>query len=113
MAQEKAAETPATVGSANVFADLGFADSDVRLAKADLAVNIKSEIRRRGLTQAQVVELTGLTQPEVSRIGSVKTDGFSQERLLDVLRKVGMDVEIRLHHREDGQLGTLKVLQTA
>jgi predicted XRE-type DNA-binding protein len=65
------------------------------------------------LTQAQVIELTGLTQPEVSRIGSVKTDGFSQERLLDVLRKVGMDVEIRLHHREDGQLGTLKVLETA
>jgi predicted XRE-type DNA-binding protein len=54
-----------------------------------------------------------LTQPEVSRIGSVKTDGFSQERLLDVLRKFGMDIEIRLHHREDGQLGTLKVLETA
>jgi len=45
------------------------------------------------------VELTGLTQPEVSRIGSVKTDGFSQERLLDLLRKFGMDIEIRLHHR--------------
>ena len=89
MAEEKAAESPATVGSANVFADLGFADSDVRLAKADLAVNIKSEIRRRGLTQAQVVELTGLTQPENSSIGKVETDGFSQERLQDVLRRLG------------------------
>jgi predicted XRE-type DNA-binding protein len=113
MARAKGAEAPATVGSANVFADLGFGDSAERLIKADLAIHIKSEIRRRALTQAQVVELTGLTQPEVSRIGSVRTDGFSQERLLDVLRKFGMDIEIRLHHREDGQLGTLKVLETA
>jgi predicted XRE-type DNA-binding protein len=89
MAQKKAAETPATVGSANVFADLGFADSEVRLAKADLAINIKSEIRRRGFTQAQVVELTGLTQPEISSIGKVETDGFSEERLVDVLRSLG------------------------
>jgi predicted XRE-type DNA-binding protein len=113
MAQAKGVEARATVGRANVFADLGFGDSEERLVKADLAIHIKSEIRRRCLTQAQVVELTGLTQPEVSRIGSVKTDGFSQERLLDVLRKFGMDIEIRLHHREDGQLGTLKVLETA
>jgi predicted XRE-type DNA-binding protein len=113
MAREKCAEAPATVGSANVFADLDFGDSEERLIRADLTIHIKSEIRRRGLTQEQVVELTGLTQPEVSRICSVKTDGFSQERLLDVLRKFGMDIEIRLHHRDDGQLGTLKVLQTA
>jgi len=109
---KKGAEAPATVGSANVFADLGFADSEERLIRADLAICIKSEMRRRGLTQAQVVELTGLTQPEVSRIASVKTDGFSQERLLDVLRRFGMDVEIRLHHRDDGELGTLKVLES-
>jgi predicted XRE-type DNA-binding protein len=90
MAQEKGAEAPATIGSANVFADLGFADSEERLIKADLTINIQSEIRRRGLMQAQVVELTGLTQPEISRIGKVETDGFSQERLLDVLRRLGV-----------------------
>lgn len=113
MARAKGTEAPAIVGSENVFVDLGFADAEERLIKADLAIHIKSEIHRRGLTQTQVVELTGLTQPEVSRIGNLKTDGFSQERLLDVLRKFGMDVEIRLHHRGDGKLGTLKVRESA
>lgn len=111
-AEDEAGET-FTVGSRNVFADLGFEDAEERLIKADLAIHIKSAIRRRGLTQAQVGELTGLTQPEVSRIGSIKTDGFSQERLQNVLRKLGIDVEIRLHHRHDGQAGTLKVLESA
>ena len=113
MAHERGVEAPATVGSANVFADLGFADSEERLIKADLTIHIKSEIRQRGLTEAQVVELTGLTRPEVSRIGGIKTEVFSLERLLGILRKFGMDIEIRLHHREDGQFGTLKVLDTA
>ena len=113
MAHAKGTKVSATVGSDNVFADLGFADAEERLIKADLAIHVKSEIRRRGLTQAQVVELTSLTQPEVSRIGNLRIDGFSQERLLDVLRKVGMDVPIRLHLREDGQLGTLNVRESA
>jgi predicted XRE-type DNA-binding protein len=112
MAHKREVEVPATVGSANVFADLGFADSEERLIKADLTIHIKSEIRERGLTEAQVVEL-GLTRPEASRIGGIKTEVFSLERLLGILRKFSMDIEIRLHHREDGQLGTLKVLETA
>lgn len=87
MAQEKAAEAPATVGSANVFVDLGFADSDVRLAKADLAVNIKSEIRRRGLTLAQVVRAgrgAGITTVTVDklkrRMRTCSTKPFSKTR---------------------------------
>lgn len=111
-AEHKAGET-FTVGSRNVFADLGFEDAEERLIKADLAIHIKSEIRRRGLSQAQVGRLTGLTQSEVSRIGSIKTDGFSQERLQNVLRKLGIDVEIRLRHRDDGPAGTLRVSESA
>jgi hypothetical protein len=39
----------------------------------------------------------------------MKLDRFSQERLQTVLRRLGMNVEILLHPRENGGIGTLKV----
>jgi hypothetical protein len=38
-------------------------------------------------------------------------DGISQERLRDALRRLGMDVEIRINRRADGGAGTVKVFQ--
>lgn len=43
----------------------------------------------------------------------MKTSGFSQERLQNMLRHPGMDIEIHVHHRLDGGIGTIKVLETA
>jgi predicted XRE-type DNA-binding protein len=99
--------------SGNVFADLGLENADELLVKADLAHAINSEIRARRWTQAEAAARTGLTQSDISRIGRMKTDGFSQERMQHALRQLGMDVEIRIHHRENGETGTLKVLKPA
>jgi predicted XRE-type DNA-binding protein len=100
-------------GSGNVFADLGLENADELLVKADLVHAINSEIRARGWTQAQAAERTGLSQSDISRIGRMKTDGFSQERMQYALRRLGMDVEIRIHHRENGGIGTVTVLKLA
>jgi predicted XRE-type DNA-binding protein len=99
--------------SGNVFADLGLENSDALLAKADLAHAINTEIQARRLTQMAAAEYAGLTQPQVSRIARMKLDEFSQERLQNVLRRFGIDVDIQLHRREDGGLGTLRVLASA
>jgi predicted XRE-type DNA-binding protein len=96
-------------GSGNVFADLGLENADELLVRADLAHAINAGIRTHGWTQVEAAERTGLTQPEVSRIGRMKTDGFSQERLQTVLRRLGMDVEITIQRRENGGIGTLRV----
>jgi predicted XRE-type DNA-binding protein len=100
-------------GSGNVFADIGLENADELLVKADLADAINSEIRARKWTQAEAAECMGLSQSDISRIGRMKTDGFSQERMQYALRRLGMDVEIRIHHRENGGLGTLKVRKRA
>jgi len=113
MKQHDEEHIKAVIGSGNVFADLGLEYADELLVKADLAHAINAEIRSCGYAQAEVVKRTGLTQSDVSKIGRMKTDGFSQERLQKVLIQFGVDVEIRLHHREDGQIGTLRVLETA
>lgn len=96
-------------GSGNVFADLGLENADELLAKADLAHAINAEILARRLTQIEAGRAAGLTQPQVSKIARMKLDDFSQERLQTVLRCLGVDVEIVLHHRGDGSVGSLKV----
>ena len=98
-----------TRSGGNVFADIGLENADELLAKADLAHAINAEIRARGFTQLEAGNLSGLTQPQVSNIARMKLDDFSQERLQVVLRRLGIDVEIRLHRRADGRTGALKV----
>jgi predicted XRE-type DNA-binding protein len=93
-----------------VFADLGLENADELLANADLTHAINTEIRARGWTQVEAAERTGLTQSDISRLRKMKTDGFSQERMQNALRRLGMDVEIRINRRADGG-GTLKVFQ--
>jgi predicted XRE-type DNA-binding protein len=80
--------------SGNVFTDLGLENAEELAAKADLAHAINEEIRALGLTEAGAGRLCDLTQPQVSRIARVKLDGFSQERLRDALRRLGVGVEI-------------------
>jgi predicted XRE-type DNA-binding protein len=109
--RRKANELTFERGSGNVFADLGLENADELLVQADLAIAIKKEIHARGWTQVEAAERTGLTQSDISRLGKMKTDGFSQERMQNVLRRLGMDIEIRIRRRADGGDGTLKVVQ--
>lgn len=99
--------------SGNVFADLGFGDADELLAKADLMQTINSEIRRRELTQHQAAALVRMSQSDISNLARGKGDRYSKERLLDVLRHLGLDVEIRFYRRERGGIGTLRIRELA
>jgi len=85
---------PIETGSGNVFADLGLPNPETRLLKAKLMLSINDEIGRRGLTQEQAAALVGLAQPDLSRIARGRGAGFSADRLIDVLRRLGRDVEI-------------------
>ncbi len=99
--------------SGNVFADLGLQNADELLAKADLAIAIKKEIDARDWTQAQAAERVFMSQPKIAKLLRMKLDGFSRDRLQEVLRNLGIDVVIELHRRDDGGIGTLRVMQTA
>jgi predicted XRE-type DNA-binding protein len=99
--------------SGNVFADLGLPNADELLVKADLMHAINQEITKRGLTQQEAATLANVTQPDVSRIARGKMDAFSQERLIGILRHLGIDVEIGFHRRPNGGIGTLRVREWA
>src|ERR1700686_1225130 len=81
-------------GSGNVFADLCLPNPEERLLKAQLMHAINADLTRRNLTQEEAAVLVGLKQPELSRIANGRGSGFSTERLIDVLRHLGHDVEV-------------------
>lgn len=97
-------------GSGNVFVDLGLPNPQERLLKSHLMHAIRGEIGRHGLTQVQAATIAGLKQPELSRIKNGRPSGFSTDRLIDVLRKMGVDVDITLRHDSNRRrIGRLEV----
>lgn len=87
------------VSTGSVYADLGFADAGEMLAKARIVAQISRIIQARKLTQVQAAELLGIDQPKVSALLRGHFKGYSQERLIGFLTKLGMDVEIVIRPR--------------
>jgi predicted XRE-type DNA-binding protein len=94
MADDEEDDIGVTPGSGNVFADLGAADPEEELAKAQLASHIRAVIGRLKLTQARAGSLMGLDQPKVSALMNGRLTGFSSDRLLRCLTALGQDVDI-------------------
>ncbi len=80
--------------SGNPFADMGMADADARLAKAQLAQRITAIMRERDMTQQQMAEALGVDQPQVSRISRGQLHDFSFERLMHLVNRLNQDIEI-------------------
>jgi len=85
-----------TIGSGNVFADLGLPNPEERMTKVHLAVTIHRILERRKMTQAAVAKVLGINQPKVSALMSGKLTGFSVERLMGFLTKLRHDVVIQI-----------------
>jgi predicted XRE-type DNA-binding protein len=81
-------------GSTNLFSDLGYSDPDTHLLKAQLVNRMIGIIRDRDLTQAGVAELTGLSQPDVSRLLKGRFREVSVERIMKVLTRLGCQIDI-------------------
>jgi predicted XRE-type DNA-binding protein len=88
------------LSSGNVFADLGFEDSEERLLKAKLATKIAQLIEKKGWTQTQTAQRTALDQPKVSRLLRGQLSGFSADRLFAILNRLGHSVEVRISAKE-------------
>jgi len=83
----------------NVFEDMGMRDAEERLAKAELARVIRTEIRARGLSQVEAAELLGVKQPDISDLTRGKLARFSLERLERFLNALDLEVRIQVGPR--------------
>ncbi len=81
-------------GSGNIYQDLGFPDSEERLAKAQLALRIEKIIKQRKLKQIEAAKILEINQPKISALINGNLSGFSMEKLIHFLNRLDQDVEI-------------------
>lgn len=92
-------KTEFEIGSGNVFADLGLPDSNELFIKSSIAITIHREIKARCLKQKEAAALMEIPQPHVSNIMHGRLDGFSIERLIRLLNKFDLDVQMSIVHK--------------
>ena len=80
--------------SAYVYADLGMADSEEMIVKAQLSTKIAEIIKHRKLTQVQAANLLGMPQPKLSNMLRGRFRGISEAKMLECLTRLGSDVQI-------------------
>ncbi len=87
-------EIKITRSSGNVFADLSLPNPELEREKSSLVMMIDDAIKVRRLTQAAAGALMGIDQPKVSHLLRGGFGGFSTQRLLEFLTRLGRDVDI-------------------
>lgn len=81
-------------GSGNVYADLGIANAEEMLVKAQLATKIGEIIKHRKMTQIEAARVLGMPQPKLSNMLRGQFSGISETKMLECLTKLGRDVQI-------------------
>jgi predicted XRE-type DNA-binding protein len=94
-------ESDYEISSGNVFADLGFAEPEEELVRAELAHRIATIIEDRRLTPATAAALLSVDEPGFSALVRGHLEGFSWEQLARYLAALGQDVEIVVRPARD------------
>ncbi|HEY1686398.1 MAG TPA: helix-turn-helix transcriptional regulator [Tepidisphaeraceae bacterium] len=89
------------VGSGNVFKDLGFANAEEHLAKAEIASKIYTLIEKSKMSQAQAAKILAVDPARVSNLMRGRLAEFSMERLFQFLNKLGQDIEVSIRPKRE------------
>jgi predicted XRE-type DNA-binding protein len=97
--------------SGNVFADIGFANDQEMLIKANLALKISEIITQRRLTQMEAAAVLGMPQPKLSKLLRGQFHGVSETKMLECLNKLGRDIQIVIRKaNRDKRIGRTSVV---
>ena len=83
-----------TIGSDNVFRDIGFGEVEAENLKlrSDLMIRIEKYVKQSGMTQAEAARVLGITQPRLNQLLKGKIQLFSLDALVNMLANAGMRV---------------------
>jgi len=84
------------LSSDNIFADLDLDQSDELMTRAQLLQEVSSLIKTSKLSQKEIAEQLGITQPKVSLLVSGRLSAFSTDTLMRYLSLLGCNIEIRV-----------------
>jgi predicted XRE-type DNA-binding protein len=98
---DKFPHSAVTIGSSNVFEDLGFESEDAINLKirADLMIDLRHFIQSQKWTQTEAAEFFGETQPRISNLMNGDIDRFSIDKLVQMLTRAGMQVQVSVSNR--------------
>lgn len=85
--------------ASSTFKALGIPRPEVAKIKSDIALAIYRAIQEQDLTQNEAAEIMGVDQAKVSAISRGITKGYSIERLLVILNRLDIDVNIKLSQK--------------
>jgi predicted XRE-type DNA-binding protein len=103
--------TPIEKSSGNVFADIGFANDQEMLVKANLALKISEIIAQRRLTQIEAAAVLGMPQPKLSKLLRGQFHGVSETKMIECLNKLGRDIQIVIRKaNRDKRIGRTSVV---
>ena len=91
-----------TIGSSNVFADIGLPHPEEHLAKAQLAAAIHRIIGTRKMSMAAAAEAMELTPSALADIRDGRLAEFTLDRLMNGLRSLEQDVTISVRPATEG-----------
>jgi predicted XRE-type DNA-binding protein len=85
-----------TMGSGNVFLDLGFdpAEAHIMQMRAEVMLGIELKVKALGWTQLQAAKQLGITQPRVSKLLKGVWQDFSLDMLLTLATRAGMRTQL-------------------
>jgi len=114
--KRKLSDETVTIGSGNVFLDVGFSPREAAelKVKAQLALRIHDRIRQLGLTQVKAAEQLGVSQPDVSKLMNGRHTRYSVEKLMALLNALEVDIDIVVrpkHHGRTIRPGVMRVLE--
>jgi predicted XRE-type DNA-binding protein len=83
-------------GGGNVFRDLGHTDADVEHLKTVLAAEIIKTLNRQRLNVRAAHNRTGVAAADFSRIRIADLGRFTVDRLISIINRLGLRVEMRI-----------------
>lgn len=89
-----------TIGSENVFEDIGCKDADMKFTKAQLVSFLNEHCKTNSLTQTKFGQLLNLSRSAISDLFSFRHI-YSLEKLVKFICLVGFDVDIVVKPKKD------------
>lgn len=101
--------TAVSDSSGDVFADLGVVVDEQERLKLEIAIAISGIIERTGKTQSEVAAIIGADQGKVSNLVRGRLKGFSVDRLMQYLLRLGYDIDVHITRRKARSKGSGEV----
>lgn len=91
-------DTTITMGSGDVFTDLGFSPAESRnlRLRSQMMTALRKFIEKEGLTQAEAAKRLRVSQPRISDMTRGKISRFSLDTLVNMLGDAGQEVDLRI-----------------